>query len=92
MILGATDQKLWVFEVFGQGLAKVGMCWSQPARVDQLAQKVEGRKKKIQKIGTVCPCVAVQVSTRGWRGTTGRPPTADRHLYRGRLSHFLILF
>jgi hypothetical protein len=29
MILGAMVQKLWVFEVFGQGLAKAGMCWSQ---------------------------------------------------------------
>jgi hypothetical protein len=28
IIFGHTDQKLWVFEVFGQGLAKVGMCWS----------------------------------------------------------------
>jgi hypothetical protein len=36
MILGATVQKLWVFEVFGQGLARAGMCWSQPARVDHL--------------------------------------------------------
>jgi hypothetical protein len=26
MILGAMVQKLWVFEVFGQGLAKAGMC------------------------------------------------------------------
>jgi hypothetical protein len=25
MILGATDQKLWVFEVFGQGKARAGM-------------------------------------------------------------------
>jgi hypothetical protein len=39
MILGATDKKLWVFEVFGQGLARVGMCWSQPARVDYLLKK-----------------------------------------------------
>jgi hypothetical protein len=23
-------------EVFGQGLAKVGMCWSQPTRVDHM--------------------------------------------------------
>jgi hypothetical protein len=29
MILGATVQKLWVFEIFGQGLARAGMCWSQ---------------------------------------------------------------
>jgi hypothetical protein len=36
MILGATGQKLWVFEVFGLGLARAGMCWSQSARVDHL--------------------------------------------------------
>jgi hypothetical protein len=36
MILGAMVQKSWVFEVFGQGLARAGMCWSQPARVDNL--------------------------------------------------------
>jgi hypothetical protein len=35
-ILGAMIQKLWMFEVFGQGLARAGMCWSQPARVDHL--------------------------------------------------------
>jgi hypothetical protein len=29
MILGATDQKLWVFEVFKRSLSRVGMCWSQ---------------------------------------------------------------
>jgi hypothetical protein len=39
MILGATVQKLWVFEVFGQGLARVGMYWSQPTRVDHLHKK-----------------------------------------------------
>jgi hypothetical protein len=39
MILGAMDQKLWMFEVFGQGLARAGMYWSQPARVDHLCKK-----------------------------------------------------
>jgi hypothetical protein len=29
MILGATVQKLWVFEVFGQDLGKAGMCSNQ---------------------------------------------------------------
>jgi hypothetical protein len=49
MILGATVQKLWVFEVFGQGLARLGMYWSQPARVDQLFKKRRVGGKKIQK-------------------------------------------
>jgi hypothetical protein len=49
MILGATVQKLWVFEVFGQGLAMVGMYWSQPTRVDHLHKKWRAREKKIQK-------------------------------------------
>jgi hypothetical protein len=29
IIFGPMDQKLWVFEVLGQGLAMAGMCWSQ---------------------------------------------------------------
>jgi hypothetical protein len=29
MILGATNQKLWVFEVFRRTLGRAGMCWSQ---------------------------------------------------------------
>jgi hypothetical protein len=29
MILGATDQKLWVFKVFKRSLGRAGMCWSQ---------------------------------------------------------------
>jgi hypothetical protein len=39
MILGTTVKKLWMFEVFGQGLAMAGMCWSQLARVDHLYKK-----------------------------------------------------
>jgi hypothetical protein len=46
MILGATVQKLWVFEVFGQGLARAGMCWSQGGGVDQSAQKWEKKEEK----------------------------------------------
>jgi hypothetical protein len=46
MILGAMDQKLWRFEIFGQGLARAGMCWSQPTRIDHMHKKwrVEGKK------------------------------------------------
>jgi hypothetical protein len=39
MILGIMVQKLWVFEVFGQGLARAGMCWSQLVRVDHFHKK-----------------------------------------------------
>jgi hypothetical protein len=46
MILGTTVQKLWVFEVFGQGLAMAGMCWSQPARVDHFHRKWRAGEKK----------------------------------------------
>jgi hypothetical protein len=46
MILGATNQKLWVFEGFRRSLGRVGMCWSQLARVDHMRKKVEGRRKK----------------------------------------------
>jgi hypothetical protein len=49
MILGATVQKLWVFEVFGQGLARAGMCWSQPARVDHFHKKWRAGEKKNSK-------------------------------------------
>jgi hypothetical protein len=49
MILGAKVQKLWVFEVFGQGLARAGMRWSQPARVDHLHKKWRARKKNLKK-------------------------------------------
>jgi hypothetical protein len=43
MILGATDQKLWVFEVFRLG--KPGMCWSQ-CGVDQSTQKWGKKEEK----------------------------------------------
>jgi hypothetical protein len=46
MILGSTDKKLWVFEVFGQGLARADMCWSQPARINHLRKKWKAREKK----------------------------------------------
>jgi hypothetical protein len=46
IIFGPMDQKLWVFEVFGQGLARAGMCWSQPTRVDYLHKKWRAGKKK----------------------------------------------
>jgi hypothetical protein len=49
MISGATVQKLWMFEVFGQGLTRAGMCWSQPARVDHLHKKWRAREKKFKK-------------------------------------------
>jgi hypothetical protein len=48
MILEATVQKLWVFEVFGQGLVRAGMCWSQPIRVDYLHKKWKAREKKFK--------------------------------------------
>jgi hypothetical protein len=74
MILGATVQKLWVFEVFGQGLARAGICWSQPTRIDHFFKKwrVEERKKNI-KNGQYN---TVQVLTRGRRATAGRLPVA----------------
>jgi hypothetical protein len=39
IILGTTDQKLWVFEVFRRSLGMAGMCWSQPARLDHMCKK-----------------------------------------------------
>jgi hypothetical protein len=49
MILGATDQKLWMFEIFRRSLGKAAMCWSQPARVDHLHKKWRAREKKNSK-------------------------------------------
>jgi hypothetical protein len=72
MILGATIQKLWVFEVFGQGLARVGMCWSQPARVDRFHKKWRaGEKIFLFKNGQYN---TVHVSTCSRRATAGRSP------------------
>jgi hypothetical protein len=32
-------QKLWMFENFRRSLGRVGMCWSQSARVDYISPK-----------------------------------------------------
>jgi hypothetical protein len=79
MILGATVQKLWMFEVFGQGLARAGMCWSQPVRVDHLHKKWKaGEKKKFKKKRADWPCPGVDPRLAGdrWspasRGSTPR--------------------
>jgi hypothetical protein len=37
-ILGATDQKLRVFEVLRRSLGMAGMCLSQPTRVDHMCK------------------------------------------------------
>jgi hypothetical protein len=49
MILGAIDQKLWVFEVLRRSQGRVGMSWSQPARVDHMRKKWRARGKKNSK-------------------------------------------
>jgi hypothetical protein len=38
-----------MFEVSRRSLGKAGMCWSQPARVDNLRKKWRAGRKKIQK-------------------------------------------
>jgi hypothetical protein len=56
MILGAMDQKLWVFEVFKKSLSRAGMCWSHmPTLPRSPAQKVEGRRKKKSKKKEIKP-------------------------------------
>jgi hypothetical protein len=47
MILGATDQKLCMFEVFRRSLGRAGMYWSQWGGVDHMRKKmvVGGRKR-----------------------------------------------
>jgi hypothetical protein len=78
MILGAMVQTLWVFEVFGQALAKAGMCWSQPARVDHFYKKWRAREKKNSKKNGQYN--TVHVSTRGRWATRGSPVTSGRRL------------
>jgi hypothetical protein len=46
MILGATVQKLWVFEIFGQDLVRAGMCWSQWGGVDHICKFFGQEEKK----------------------------------------------
>jgi hypothetical protein len=59
MILGATDQKLWVFKVFGQGLARAAMYCSEPAKVDHLHKNWRAGEKKNSKKRAVWPCPGV---------------------------------
>jgi hypothetical protein len=51
MILEATNQKLWMFQVFKRSLGRASMCWSQPTRVDHMRKKWRAGGKKIQKMG-----------------------------------------
>jgi hypothetical protein len=55
MILGITNQKLWVFEILRRSLGRSGMCWNKRERVDQKCQGGDlGFEKKghsIQKKG-----------------------------------------
>jgi hypothetical protein len=39
IIFGPMNQKLWMFEVFRRSMGRVGMCCSQPARVDYISPK-----------------------------------------------------
>jgi hypothetical protein len=79
MILGAMVQKLWVFEVFGQGLAMVGMCWSQPARVDHFHKKWRAREKKFKKKWSNWPCPGVGLRLAGdQRSPAGCGSNLDR--------------
>jgi hypothetical protein len=45
VVFGPTDQKLWVFEVSRRSMGRVGMCCSQPARVDHLHKKWRAGRK-----------------------------------------------
>jgi hypothetical protein len=91
MILGATDQKLWVSEVFRRSLGRADMCLSQWG-VDHMRKKMEVGGKKMgvggRKMGDSCitkgACVAAseqslvtgqQSTAWGWPATSDRPPT-----------------
>jgi hypothetical protein len=68
MILGATDQKLWVFEVFRRRWGRVGMCYSQPTRIDHLRKKwrVGEKKNSKKRAGTDCPGVDLRPTGNHW--------------------------
>jgi hypothetical protein len=69
MILGATVQKLWMFEVLKWTLGRAGMCWNQPARVDYLRKKWRAAQKKIHK-------------KRGWSPARPGPTTSGARRLR----------
>jgi hypothetical protein len=71
MILGATVQKLWEFEVFRWTLGKAGMCWNQPARVDYLCKNWRAAQKKKKNLKS-----RPTLSTR--RPAAGEPWAHDR--------------
>jgi hypothetical protein len=69
MIFRATNQKLWMFEVSRYGLARAGMCCSQPARIDHMCKKWKvGGKKNSKKM---VQSLTGQVSTCSRRATNG---------------------
>jgi hypothetical protein len=78
MILGATDQKLWVFKVFKRSLGRAGMCWSQ-WRVVHMRKKMGagGRKRR----GGSC-------TIKGTRAMASRRPlvAGQRSAVQGRLT------
>ena len=43
---GHMDQKLWGNKKFRKNLGKVGMCWSQLARVDHMCKKCRQEEKR----------------------------------------------
>jgi hypothetical protein len=48
IIFGPMDQKLWMLENFRRSLGRVGMCWSQPTRVDHMCKNMwAGASRKI---------------------------------------------
>jgi hypothetical protein len=46
IIFGPTDQKFWVFEVFGQGLARVACAIANEEGVDHIRKKWGKKAKK----------------------------------------------
>jgi hypothetical protein len=84
VFFGPMDQKLWVSEVSRRSLGRVGMYWSQLARVDHFHKKWRvGRKKNSRKMG-----IAPQVQA----STHGHLLAAGRHLRMWDSSHFIEIF
>jgi hypothetical protein len=70
MILGAMDQKLWVFEVFGQDLAKAGMCNQQELTT---CAKSGGQKKKKKKQFALVHVLTCRATTWGQQPLVANP-------------------
>jgi hypothetical protein len=69
IIFGPTDQKLWVFENFGEKFGKAGMCLSQLARIDYISpKKWTARIRRFEKALWEFPLWIFEACLYTWKG------------------------